>query len=219
MKHCNKCNVDVRGEFERCPLCQHILAGEATSREFPRIPSVYEKYKQIIKLIILITASVAVISAAVNALMPQSGRWSLFVIFGVVCFWITSYICLKKRQVIAQNIAAEAVLISILCVIWDKVTGWHGWSVDYVIPIIFSWSMLGLFVVTKILKIKMPDYVFSFVICIFFGLAPFILCVTGVTRLMIPSVICIALSAISFITLVLYDGRELLETLSKKFHI
>lgn len=219
MKHCNKCNVDVRGEFERCPLCQHILTGEGTPREFPRILSVYEKYKQIIKLIILITASIAVISAAVNALMPQSGRWSLFVLLGVVCFWITSYICLKKRQVIAQNIAAEAVLISILCVIWDKVTGWHGWSVDYVIPIIFSWSMLGLFVVTKILKIKMPDYVFSFVICIFFGLAPFILCVTGVTRLMIPSVICIALSIISFITLVLYDGRELLETLSKKFHI
>ena len=104
-------------------------------------------------------------------------------------------------------------------VIWDKFTGWHGWSVDYVIPIIFSWAMLGLFVATKILKIKMPDYVFSFVICIFFGLAPFILCITGVTKILIPSVICIALSIISFITLVLYDGKELVLTLSKKFHI
>lgn len=77
----------------------------------------------------------------------------------------------------------------------------------------------GLFDATKILKIKMPDYVFSFVICIFFGLAPFILCITGVTKILIPSVICIALSIISFITLVLYDGKELVLTLSKKFHI
>ena len=56
-------------------------------------------------------------------------------------------------------------------------------------------------------------------ICIFFGLAPFILCITGVTKILIPSVICIALSIISFITLVLYDGKELVLTLSKKFHI
>ena len=69
---------------------------------------------------------------------------------------------------------------------------------------------------TKILKIKMPDYVFSFVICIFFGLAPFILCITGVTKILIPSVICIALSIISFITLVLYDGKELVFDIIKK---
>ena len=48
---------------------------------------------------------------------------------------------------------------------------------------------------------------------------PFILCITGVTKILIPSVICIALSIISFITLVLYDGKELVLTLSKKFHI
>ena len=175
--------------------------------------------KRFLNLQFLSLLSLSIISIAVNILLPQSGHWSLFVLFGVICFWLTTNICIKKRQIISQNIAAEAVIISILCVIWDKFTGWHGWSVDYVIPIIFSWAMLGLFVATKILKIKMPDYVFSFVICIFFGLAPFILCITGVTKILIPSVICIALSIISFITLVLYDGKELVLTLSKKFHI
>lgn len=219
MKHCDKCKIDVRGEFERCPLCQNKLTGESTPYEFPKVQSFYEKYEKIFKFAILVTSSLSIISIAVNILLPQSGHWSLFVLFGVICFWLTTNICIKKRQVLSQNIAAEAVIISISCVIWDKFTGWHGWSVDYVIPIIFSWAMLGLFVATKILKIKMPDYVFSFVICIFFGLAPFILCITGVTKILIPSVICIALSIISFITLVLYDGKELVLTLSKKFHI
>ena len=181
----------MRGEFERCPLCQNKLTGESTPYEFPKVQSFYEKYEKIFKFAILVTSSLSIISIAVNILLPQSGHWSLFVLFGVICFWLTT----------------------------NKFTGWHGWSVDYVIPIIFSWAMLGLFVATKILKIKMPDYVFSFVICIFFGLAPFILCITGVTKILIPSVICIALSIISFITLVLYDGKELVLTLSKKFHI
>lgn len=219
MKHCDKCNIDVRGESTRCPLCQHKLTGESTPREFPIVESIYKRYEKIFKLAILITSSMSVVSLAINILLPSTGHWSLFVIFGVVCFWVTTNICIKKRQIISQNIAAEAVLISILCVIWDSMTGWRGWSVDYVIPIIFSWAMVGLFVATKILKIRMPDYVFSFVICIFFGLAPFILCITGVTKILIPSVICIAISIISFITLLLYDGKELLLTLSKKFHI
>lgn len=219
MKHCDKCNIDVRGEFEHCPLCQHTLTGTAEPNEYPHIQSIFKKYEKIIKLAILITSSISVISIAVNILMPQTGRWSLFVLFGVICVWITANICIKKRKVIAQNIAAEAVIISILCVIWDKFTGWNGWSVNYVIPIIFSWAMLGLFIASKILKIHIHDYLFSFVICIFFGIAPFVLCLTGITTVLIPSVICIALSVISFITLVLYDGRELLLTLSKKFHI
>lgn len=219
MKHCDKCNIDVRGSFKRCPLCQHILTGENTPDEFPAVQSFYEKYKNIVKFAILITSSISIISIAVNILIPQSGKWSLFVLFGVICFWITATVCMKKRRVISQNISAEAVIISILCVIWDAFTGWHGWSVDYVIPIIFSWAMLGLFIATKILKIRMPDYVFSFVICIFFGIAPLILCLAGVTKILIPSVICIALSIMSFITLLLYDGRELWLTLSKKFHI
>lgn len=219
MKHCEKCNVDVRGEFEHCPLCQHTLTGTSESNEFPAVQSIFKKYEKIIKFAILVTSSISVISIAVNILLPQTGHWSFFVLFGVICFWITANVCIKKRKVIAQNIAAEAVIISILCLVWDYFTGCNGWSVDYVIPIIFSWAMLGLFIATKILKIHIHDYIFSFVICIFFGLAPFILCLTGITKVLIPSVICIAISVISFITLVLYDGKELWLTLSKKFHI
>ena len=73
-------------------------------------------------------------------------------LFGVICLAYDKYMYQETPNHITQNIAAEAVIISILCVIWDKFTGWHGWSVDYVIPIIFSWAMLGLFVATKILK-------------------------------------------------------------------
>lgn len=188
-----------------------------------RISEMYNSFYENMKRFLIANSChfvTSIISIAVNILLPQSGHWSFVCTFRChMLFGLRQIYVSRNCQVISQNIAAEAVIISILCVIWDKFTGWHGWSVDYVIPIIFSWAMLGLFVATKILKIKMPDYVFSFVICIFFGLAPFILCITGVTKILIPSVICIALSIISFITLVLYDGKELVLTLSKKFHI
>ena len=49
MKHCDKCKIDVRGEFERCPLCQNKLTGESTPYEFPKVQSFYEKYEKIFK--------------------------------------------------------------------------------------------------------------------------------------------------------------------------
>ena len=51
MKHCDKCKIDVRGEFERCPLCQNKLTGESTPYEFPKVQSFYEKYEKIFKLV------------------------------------------------------------------------------------------------------------------------------------------------------------------------
>lgn len=219
MKHCDKCNIDVRGNLERCPLCQHTLTGEATPPEFPIVRSIYEKYEQFFKLAVLITSALTVISIAVNMILPHTGKWSLFVLFGVICSWITTHLCIKKRRVLSQNISTQAVIVSILCVIWDAFTGWHGWSVDYVVPIIFAAAIVALFIMTKILRLNMPDYVFSIVICTFFGLVPLILCLTGITRLIIPSAICMALSLLSLITLILYDGKELWTTLSKKFHI
>ena len=114
MKHCDKCKIDVRGEFERCPLCQNKLTGESTPYEFPKVQSFYEKYEKIFKFAILVTSSLSIISIAVNILLPQSGHWSLFVLFGVICFWLTTNICIKKRQVISQNIAAEGYNINIV---------------------------------------------------------------------------------------------------------
>ena len=77
MKHCDKCKIDVRGEFERCPLCQNKLTGESTPYEFPKVQSFYEKYEKIFKFAILVTSSLSIISIAVNILLPQSGHWSL----------------------------------------------------------------------------------------------------------------------------------------------
>ena len=66
MKHCDKCKIDVRGEFERCPLCQNKLTGESTPYEFPKVQSFYEKYEKIFKFAILVTSSLSIISIAVN---------------------------------------------------------------------------------------------------------------------------------------------------------
>ena len=76
MKHCDKCKIDVRGEFERCPLCQNKLTGESKPYEFPKVQSFYEKYEKIFKFAILVTSSLSIISIAVNILLPQSGHWS-----------------------------------------------------------------------------------------------------------------------------------------------
>lgn len=81
MKHCDKCKIDVRGEFERCPLCQNKLTGESTPYEFPKVQSFYEKYEKIFKFAILVTSSLSIISIAVNILLPQSGHWSFVCTF------------------------------------------------------------------------------------------------------------------------------------------
>ena len=50
MKHCDKCKIDVRGEFERCPLCQNKLTGESTPYEFRKYNHFTKNTKKFLNL-------------------------------------------------------------------------------------------------------------------------------------------------------------------------
>lgn len=219
MKHCNTCGIDVQGKGEKCPLCGHKMTGEATESLYPELPSFFKKFEKIIKIMMLVTISIVVISAAINILMPETGHWALFVFIGVICFWISFIICVKKKNSIPQNIAIQAIITALLCALWDYVTGWRNWSVDYAIPLIFSVAVISMMIIVKILKIPPSDYLFSLISCIFFGIISVILCITGVVSLIIPSVICVGVCILTLSFLIIFEWNDFWSVLKRKFHI
>lgn len=217
MKHCVQCKMDIAGDFKRCPLCRHTLTGEAESRRFPVINSFYKDHQKGIGIGIMLSGAAIVLSAAVNIVIPNSGIWSIFVILGIICCWTVANSCIKKGKVIPGNIAVNITLIAIIC---DAISGWKGWSVEYIMPIIFSLTMLTAFIVEKAMKINIRHRIHSGIVYILmFIVIPFILCIFGISEVIIPSVICIVEGAILLIGFCAFHREVLWAELTKKFHL
>ena len=218
-RFCRNCKVNINGVMEYCPLCQSKLDGPEGIRQFPIITSVYKQYEFFFKSLILTTVGGGVLSCAINILMPQTGLWSLFVLLGIVCFWIMLWNVTNRRFNIPKYISTQVFIISIISVIWDFATVWHGWSVDYVIPITCTTAIFALAVTGKVMKLPVESYLACMLADALFGIVPIIFYLTGILGVLIPSVVCVSISIIAFAAIVIFNGKSIVVEVQKRFHI
>jgi len=219
MKYCPKCRMNVRGNRELCPLCQSALTGNGEDDVFPVTHSYYRQYNMLLKLLAFATISGGIISVLFNFLIPGHGFWSLFVVFGIVCFWVMLLSAFGKRNNIPKSIMYQAVFAAIFSIVWDIMTGWHGWAIDFVIPIVFIVSMGAMIISVIVLRSPISDYIFLMLFNGMFGLIPFVFLVLGMTHMDIPSYISVVFSIISFTGLFIFHGKNILSEAQKRFHL
>lgn len=220
MQHCDHCKVDIRGSRKYCPLCQNLLTGNGNERDevFPVIPESYQ-YNLILRIMLFISLSAVAVSIAINAMFPVRVNWSMFIIAGILCMWISLAIVIKKRYNIPKTITWQVAVISILAVIWDWRIGWKGWSLDYVIPIACVVAMMVMAVTAKIMRLAVRHFLIYFLLDGIFGIVPIIFIKLKVLGVIYPSIICVTVSVISIAALALFEGENIKDELDKKMHI
>nr|WP_308758913.1 DUF6320 domain-containing protein [uncultured Anaerotignum sp.] len=130
MRICDACHVHVRGSMDRCPLCGTKLRGEKEENVFPRLQMYDHMYRKIMRIFLFLSVIAVIVCLAANRVFVPDLFWSMFVLAGVVSFWISLYAAWKKKRNIPKGILWEMTVISILAVAWDMGTGWHGWSLS-----------------------------------------------------------------------------------------
>ena len=219
MRRCNKCGVDVRTSGEVCPLCQARLTGDAESDVFPNIPTVFSRFSLLFKLLAFVTVTGGLISVALDLMIADGLSWSVFVLLGIVSFWVLIFFAVSKRNNIPKNITYQVMLVGVISVIWDYITGWYSWSIDFVIPIACVVAIVLLGLLGKILKMPSGDYIFSMIAEGLFGIIPMILYALKLVHVIYPSIICFTLSLISIASLLIFAGKDIISGMKKRLHL
>ncbi len=219
MKYCPRCKVTVRGIPNYCPLCQGKINGTNSSPFFPVVPTIYEKYKMFFQIAALSGIGIGIIAVTVNLILPQTGNWSLLVLLGIGSLWLSVGLSARNLHHVTLVIVNQSILGSLLFVLWDFVVGWKGWSIDYAVPILLMVSLLTMQILIKVRGIKAEDYMVCTSFHAFVGLVPLALFLTGSLNQVIPTLICIALSAILLAGMLIFKWRVLLEEYHKRFRI
>ena len=109
--------------------------------------------------------------------------------------------------------------ISLIALMWDLLTGWIGWSINYVIPLVCIFAMISMAIISKIRKLHIEDYILYIIIDGLFGIVPIIFIIFGFLDVLYPSVICIATSVISLSTIIIFEDKKLIAEVKRRLHI
>ena len=220
MKYCNNCNVSVVGKRKICPLCQGRLTGDKAQEEvFPKISFVYREHTMFFKVMMLISIIIGTLSLGLNILLPSTGAWSLFVLGGLGSVWASLITAINQRKNIPKNIVYQVMTISVIGLLWDLLTGWRGWSINYVIPLVCIFAMISMAIISKIRKLHIEDYILYLIIDGLFGIVPIIFIILGFLDVLYPSVICIATSIISLSTIIIFEDKSLIAEIKRRLHV
>lgn len=218
---CERCNAKISGNKKDCPLCGYPLVMDGPGKEavFPVVKLGSKKEKLFFNLVTLVLFSASVICFLINLVITGTVFWSLFVIAGAACLWTSLFLALRARRHIPKAIFWQVVLVAALAVLWDFATDYRGWSITFVIPLIFIGAIVVIRIVSRVLKLSMYDYVIYLVVNGILGIIPLIFILTDSLMTPIPSVICVAISAISLAALFIFDRKSMIEEIQRRTHI
>lgn len=221
MKRCAECAVDIEGSWEHCPLCASPTTGESTRSTFPAIPLSFSR-RRIFKILFFSSIAVILGSFAAQLLLDRNpaGFGALRSLWlGVSAMWLVALIAVRKRRNVAKNIVYLVLLVGLVCVYWDYLTGWQGWSLSYAVPIVSGSSIIALLITVRVMRMEVGEYIVYGGLTVLFGLTPIIFLVFGWVTHPLPSAICAAISVIALVVLQVYRGAEVRHELAKRLHL
>ncbi len=135
----------------------------------------------------------------INLVTRKSGErlWFPYVAASMLYVFILIRNCILSKHNTAFKILVQMLSISILVYIIDYFSGYTGWSINYVIPILSVASSFTIVIVLLAKKVKYSEYIFCLISSVIIGIIPFF-------ALDIQN--CASLMAIAFCSVFLING-------------
>ncbi len=220
MKYCSQCRVSIENDIENCPLCSSKLelSDDQFENEYPAVLEISNRRRIILKIILFISVIAAGVSIALNHMNDSSVLWSLGVVAGLAYAWISLISALKSSKNIGLNLIIQILALSLLSAAIDYLSGWRGWSVNYVTPFLMTIGTVIITVITIIRPMQLRNYIVYLIDIAVLGLISLILIWTGTATVKWALIACSLYSIITLIGMFLFADRRARHEVKKRFH-
>lgn len=220
MRRCTECAVDVEGTWTSCPLCAAPLLGQAVASPLPAVPLRFSRRRV---WMVLFLTSIAVVLASFAAQLLFSRELAGIgvlrsVWLGVVTMWLVVVMAVRKRRNVAKGTVYLVVLVGLVCMYWDYLSGWLGWSLTYAVPIVCACSIVALLITVRMMRTEVGEHIIYSGLTLLLGLAPIGFLAFGWVTNPLPSSICGALGC-TLVLMQLARGPDLRHELAKRLHL
>lgn len=220
MSRCNRCKIEVRDDIEICPLCKCVLEKtENVGNTYPNVRISTKKINLIIRIYIFLAILTEVLLVFINYKTFKETYWS------VITGGALLYILIVLKSVFEDSMEYRRksiipVITGILYVILiDIMTGFHGWSLNYVLPGGIMLVNTAIIFIMLINSRNWQSYLLFQMITILWSIVPFILYKIGIITYIMVSLVALAYSVFLFLGTMIIGGRRAETELKRRFHV
>ena len=221
MQYCPKCKVNIRGEKYCCPLCQGKIKeiDDNINDPFPTLPRKKISNITFFKVVTFIFIALEIIFETIN--FQTDGKYPFvgITMLGLLVAWITIITTMYLRNNLIKIITWEVVVAIVVDIYIDQKTGFHGWSVMWMVPSTLIGLAIATVIVAKIMKLRMDEYILYLVLDLVMALLQIIFIVNGSNKFTWPAVISIMVYLIMIVALFIFRFRDLKNASERVFNM
>lgn len=222
MSWCKQCKVEVLDLTDKCPLCHCIL--EQTKKDMERksaYPNVRRKIRKLrfaANCVGFASIVLGTVLVYINWLFRTHIWWSVLVVLALVYINVVLHLAILgnsgyRFKIISMFFAAVLFLLGI-----DIVTGYRGWSVEFVFPAGIALVDVGILILMGINRRNWQSYLMLQIFMILLSVVPLILIAVDIISVPYVAVGAFFLSVFIFLgTVIIGDSRARTE-LKRRFH-
>ena len=221
MGYCESCKITILDDTEFCPLCHSGLKKRGDTIPSTGYPDVLLKKKKIavfFNITLFITIATFILNVFLNSILKLDMNW--LYIFSASLL----YVVIGLRQIATESGYIKTIFYYMigavaLVVFIDAVTGFYGWSVNFVLPGAMLLLDLVFFVLMCANSRNWQGYMLYQIFMIVLGLIPIGLIESGIVTHPLMSEIAFLSAVIVFLGTLIIGGHNAREELKRRFHI
>ncbi len=160
MQYCPKCKIHIRGNKRCCPLCQGRLEGEASDPIFPVLTKRKVSNVSFFKICAFTWVVLVLLMFMLDYYTGSVFAWPGVVRVAATFALADVAIGMYYHSNILKLVTIETYIGMLVGFYIDRHTGFHGWSLSWMIPSCF----VALVIVTLILGSSFRLYIVDYVI-------------------------------------------------------
>ncbi len=220
MRFCAHCGVKLANDTPKCPLCD--MHTEKTdddfSLDYPYIKSRFTR-GLLLRLITFLALIFVAASFMVDHLVPTGSPWALITVAAIIYVWISSMNVLRHTPNPASIALCQLFGIGGLVFFIDFFTGFHRWSVNFVIPFLIIGAAVATTLMIVIRPMRNRAYTIYQLVIAVIGVLSVFLWVFGWSDIEWPVVTASWVSMLCFATMLVFSYRRTRNELKKRFHL
>ncbi len=230
---CQNCKVTVLNSKKICPLCDLPIEGDAIDENgflqqaedvfYPTytISKKAKARKTILQVLLFLLLSGSFISMLINGLQLEINHnyWSAIVVSALLYCYMGFRSITSVHLNTGAKYIVQLILLSFLLTVIDSVSGFHRWSINYVIPFLSIGTTLLLMILAHSKYYRYKEYIGYVFASLLLGLIPLFVVFIKIATVAWPSLAAFCVSMIIVILLFTFADTRFKSELLKRFHI
>lgn len=220
MSRCRQCNVEILDETERCPLCDSVLEyTEEMENMYPNARVRTRKWVFLSKVYLFVAILSEVIMFGINYVDKYKIGWSLIAGLGLLYGYIVIRLAILGQAGHKLKIILLSAIGIIMMILVDFVIGYHGWSVNYVLPSCVIVLDIGIAVLMLVNRRNWQSYIMLQLLMLLVCGGMILLYFLGIITNLYVVGVAVPVTVFLFLGTVIFGDRRARVELYRRFHI